>query len=302
MPQSIGGGSSSAGSYTSTPENLQLSSYTNLAPSVAGGLGNVFNLGPNGVQVAGGQLSPFQVAGQSSGASTNPLVAQVTPQQQATLGNIGQLGNNQPLGAAFGAVNNFLNPNFASGLATSPQTQQAVSAALQPIQQQFRTQTVPGLVSGATQAGQRVQGSGGMGSSGFANAAAAAQGNLAATEAQTAGSIVNNAYQTGLNIQAQAPTMAAGLTTTELNNMIQTLNAQALPQLTQQYGISAGTQLYQQNISDLLQSLGLGGQISQPAIAYQSQSQNTSSASPGLMSGIGSGLQDISMASSLLGF
>ena len=297
MSSAFGGASSNSnGSYTSTPINEQLPGYTNLAPGVASGLSTAFNVGPNGISAPGGALSPFTVNGGSSGASTNPLVAPTTGAQNTTLGNIGTAGNNlgSTLAPGFSALNSFLDPNYASNLATSPQTQAAVQAAINPIAQQFQTQTQPGLVSSATSAGQKVQGAGGQGSSAFDQAYATAQGNLQSTEAQTAGNIVNSAYQTGLNIQANAPAQLQNLSSGELSSLVSTLNAQALPQLTQQYGISAGTQLYQQQVSTLLQALGLGGQVSQPAIAYNSTGTNTSTStqSPNivgtLLSGIGS--------------
>lgn len=290
MAQSVLGGSSSqgSGSYTSSPVNEQLAPYTNLAPSVASGLSNAFNLGPNGITAPGGAISPFTVNGQASNSPNNPLVAPVTGAQASTLGTIGQTGTNLPstMAPAFNAVSNFLNPNFASNLATSPQTAAAVNAAITPIQQQFRTQTEPGLVGQSTQAGQRTQGSGGQGSSAFDQAFSAAQGNEQATEAATAGNLVNAAYQTGVNINANAPSMLTGLTSGEVSNLVSTLNAQALPQMTQQYGITQGLSLYQQQLSTLMQALGLGGQVSQPAIAYNTAGSNTSSSSAS--NGIGS--------------
>ena len=291
MPSSIMGGSQGQGSYSSTPQNMQLPAYTGLAPGVAGGLSNIFGtMGPNGLTTPGGQFSPFQAGGAptqgnvyAGQGAVNPLVAPITPQQQATLGNIGQFGNNQPLSTAFSTVNAFLNPNYAASLATSPQTQSAIQAAIQPVRNAFMTQTIPGLEGNATAQGQRVNGAGGQGSTGFDQAAAIAQSGEQATEAATAGQIANAAYQTGLNITANAPAMAGQLTTVELNNMINTLQAEALPQMTEQYGITAGTQLYQNQLQLLLQSLGLGGQISQPALAYQSQGGQKSSSSPGLL-------------------
>lgn len=294
----------------------------------------------------GGFFSPFQVNGQSSASATNPLVAQLTPDQLASLGYISQAGNPgnmggvspnqagaalsgftnpnyaQPLtnnipgvGAAF---SRFLDPNFAANLASSPQTQAAISSATNPIMQAFRTQTVPSLTSAATQAGQRTNGPGQAGSSAFDQAFATAQGNELSAIGQTAGNIANQAYQTGLNIQANAPsqaTNAAGaleqqmvtgqqapvqLSSAELGNMINSLQAEVLPQLTQQYGINAGLQLFNTQIQTILQALGLGGQVSQPQIAYnQAGSSQQSGQSSGHQSGFNFGIG--SVAGSLFG-
>jgi hypothetical protein len=193
----------------------------------------------------------------------------------------GLMGNANPqnngIGTAMSTVKGFENPNFASNLATSPQTQSAISSALQPIQQQFRTSTAPGVTSAATAAGQRTAGSGGQGSSAFDQAFSTAKGNELSTEAATSGNIANSAYQTGLNINANAPAMAGTLSSEQTSNMINTLNAQALPQMTQQYGINAGLQLFNTQMSQLMEALGLGGQISQPAIGYQGQSSGSQS-------------------------
>jgi hypothetical protein len=228
-------------------------------------------------------------------------------------GYAGAAAGGNPVNSTLASI---LDPNFASGLATSPQTQAAIQSALSPVRQQFNTQQVPGLEGSFTQAGQRVGSSSGMGSSAFQNAYANAQGTELSNEANIAGQISNQAYQTGLgmtnsaaqllqgegsnlygqglatsanaaqalqsaqgnlygtgaSIAANAPSQLASLSQTELNNLISGLNAQALPQLTQQYGITAGTQLYQQQVSTILQALGLGVQAAQPVLGYGSES------------------------------
>ncbi len=186
----------------------------------------------------------------------------------------------------------FMNPNFAANLATSPQTTAAIGSAIAPLEQSFRTNTTPGLTAAATQAGQRSGGPGQAGSSAFDQAFANQQGNLMANEGQVAGGIANQAYQAGININANAPAAATALAgqteqqqvaaqqqpvsigTQELNNMIQSLSAQALPQLTQQYGINQGLNLFNTQIQTIMQALGYGTQASQPAIAYNTESSS----------------------------
>lgn len=283
------GGSMSSGSSQSTG-NSQQSSYTlplnlanpsaqALAPQTSQGLSTI-GLGggtgsPQGLQT----MDPTLAEGQSTAGPNNPLVAPVTAAQNQTLGGIGSLVNGLPssLSSAFSSLNNEMQPGYAASLATSPQTKAAISSALQPITNTFQTQTVPGLQGSFTQAGQRVgSASPTGGSSAFDTAFANAQGGEIANEAATAGQIANNAYQTGVNISANAPGQMAALSSSELGSMISGLSAQALPQLTQQYGISAGTQLYTQQMSTILQALGLQVQSEQPSIGYRSTSQGTS--------------------------
>lgn len=278
--QSSGSGSSQGQSLT-LPSNFANPSFVNAAPGTSQALQEIGGggwLGTAGNQIDAGQMmSPYQFNNGASTSSNNPLVAPVTGAQQQTLGEIGSLVTGLPssLSGAFGLLNSEMQPGYAAGLATSPETQAAISSAIQPIRQTFNSQTVPGLQGSFTQAGQRVGQTNGLGSSAFANAFATAQGNELANEASTAGAIANNAYQTGLNVQANAPAQVASLTSSELNDMISGLNAQALPQLTQQYGITAGTQLYQQQMQTILQALGLSVQGEQPSLGYGSESTNS---------------------------
>lgn len=142
-------------------------------------------------------------------------------------------------------------------------------------------QTGLGITNQAAQTAQQ-EGSAlyGQGATIGANAAQALEGAQA------------NLYGAGASIAANAPSQLGALSTTELNNLISGLNAQALPQLTQQYGITAGTQLYQQQVSTILQALGLGVQGSQPVLGYGSEStggsvQSSESNSQGTSQGSG---------------
>ena len=288
--QSTGNGQSTSATL---PLNLQNPAFTASAGNTAYQENNIAN--GEGTQVGLGGLNPLEVQGIASNSAANPLVAPVTAAQGQTLSGIGNLVNGLPqtLAGAFSTISGEMNPNFASNLATSPQTEAAISAAEAPVTNTFNTQTVPGLQGSFTQAGQRVGSAGNNGSSAFDNAFASAQGGELATEAATAGSIANNAYQTGLNIQANAPAQMASLSSSELSQMVSGLNAQALPQLTQQYGISAGTALYQQQMSTILQALGLSTQGEQPSIGYDSNSQSTSTEqSTGSSSGSSFGLSN----------
>ena len=146
----------------------------------------------------------------------------------------------------------------------------------------FNTQTVPSLEGSFAQAGQRVGSATGTGSSAFDAAFGNAQASEIANEGATAGSIANNAYQTGLNIQANAPGQEAALQSSELSDLNNALTAQQLPQATQQYGINQGLSSYQNQMNTILQALGLSVQGEQPSLGYNSTSgSNESSQSTG---------------------
>jgi hypothetical protein len=299
---SVGGGGNSSNQSSqgsgwsagaTNPENLQNSAFVNSAPTTAGLLNGIVQSGgfdAGGVNtITANMANPFTFSngyGSTSGPN-NPLVAPITAPQNQTLGQIGSFAQGLPgsLGGAFTSLQSELDPNFAANLATSAPTLAAINSAISPIRTQFNTQTVPGLDSSFTQAGQRIGSASGIGSSAFDASFGNAQAQEQATEAATAGSIANNAYQTGLNIQANAPAQLGNLTTSELGNLVTSLNAQALPQLTQQYGINAGAQLYQQQMATVLQALGLSVQGEQPAIGYSgwnnSASWNSSKGSSG---------------------
>lgn len=297
MSGSIGGGSSgsSIGSsfFNATPTNLQLPDYTGLAPGVASGVSSVF--GPNAAQGSdlgsAFGLNPLVAGGSATNSPANPLVAGVTQPQNLLLNQVQGAANNPLLNSAASQIGTILNPNYPASLATSPQTTQAIGGAVQPILNAFKQTTLPQLSGQFTASGQRT---GPQGSSAFDNAAVNSQNNVLAQTGAASTGITNAAYQSGLAQQFQAIGQAGALSTTELNNLINSLQASALPQLTQQYGINQGLQLYQQQLQSILTALGLGGQISQPAIAYnqtggsQSQSQNQSSTGlAGLASGFG---------------
>lgn len=247
---------------------------------IAGGLG----LGSNPVQ-AGQTLAGGAYGGATSAAQAGQELAS------------GLAGPGSPtVGAG----------QFASNLATGGAIQQVIQGALAPIETQFNTQTIPGLQGSFAQAGQRGSG---MGSSAFGMAGANAQAQELATEAGTASGIENNAFEaalndyattygqgasgfanlygtgannyanlygTGVNAGLGAPAQISSLTGNEINQLITTLNAQALPQLTQQLGINNALSTYNGSISSILQALGLQVQAEQPAIGYESETASNS--------------------------
>lgn len=269
------------------PVNLQNPAFTGMAGQTASQIAAITNLlgggaGAGGVNAQalsalGFSLDPNGITGFNPAApgttSNNPFVAPVTQPQQDTLANIAkaEAGNfaafNPVLGQASDVLKNEMSPGFAAGLATSPETEAAINAAIQPTRAFFNANTAPGVVGSFAQAGQRQGGSSAFDMA-FGNSLAQEQ----ATEAATAGGIANQAYQTGLNISANAPAQYSSLNSNEINTLIQQLQAQALPQLTKQLGINNALSVFQQSVASIMQSLGLQVQGEQPQIGYASES------------------------------
>lgn len=267
----------------------------------------------------GALFSPYSGAyGNYNNVNSNPLVAGLTRDQGQLTNNAGRIGaagtgpgpavagrsgidnanlnawdayqyaSSNPLAAANANANRMLDPNYASSLATSDQTKAAVSTATQPLINAFNNTARPNQAAAFTAAGQRINQGGqiglAQGSSAYERADNEAVNNLLAQIGATGGAITNNAYQKGLDQNANATNQSAALSGQQISNLgnsaainegiqgaqadtiLKGLQGAALPQLTQQYGINQGLQLYQQQVGQLMQALGLGGQVSQPAI------------------------------------
>ena len=270
-------------------------------------LGTVLNQATGGQDTNGSLVAPVTGAqnqtlsnlGAAEGGNFNfnpgigAIIQQLQGEATNPIGFAQNTANGMPVDPSF---SRFLDPNYAAGLATSPQTQSAIEAALGPTRQFFNAQTVPGLVGQSAAAGQRAPASSAFGAA-FGNSLA--QEN--ASEQATAGGIANSVYQlglgqeasaagqvqgersglygSGLNIAANAPGQISSLTSQEVSQLLSTLQAQALPQLTQQLGINNGMSQYQSAISSVMQALGLQVQSEAPNIGYESGSQSLSESS-----------------------
>lgn len=284
---------------------MQLPQYTGLAGGVATGLEGLYGSAGFGNPGNAFGLNPFMAGGQSTSGGQNPLVAGLTPEQmqmvQKAFG-LGMGGSNMEAGAQAG-ITSMLDPTYAGQLAQGPETQKAITAATNPLVSAFNQTTLPGLAGQFTASGQRVNAASrndpnnamgvqgyGKGSSAFGKASAMAQGNLLDQVGKVAGGISNQAYQTGLAQQSQAINQSMAMSQTQVKNLVDSLQAVALPQMIQQYGIDKGVQLFQDQLKTVLSALGLGGNISQPAIGYEQESSATESstgASPGILQSLG---------------
>lgn len=297
---SIFGGSQSNSSFNTNPLNLQNPAYIGLAPSVAQSLQGIFGGGPafTGIGSAFGP-NVSQPSG-SINASNNPLVAGLTPQQTNLVNQVGTQAMATPQqGQANTALSRFLDPSFLN-VSQNPNVQGAVQAAVNPIQFSFANQAIPSMISQFTQAGQATPSSGNFmpggnpagttttpDSSAFQKAAGMAQTGEAQAEATAASNIELPAYEQAVQEQQAAVGQAAAIPAQLISSTVQALQASALPEMIQQYGINQALQLFQQRIQTMMTALGLGGQVSQPALAASSSGGATGSSTPDLLSGIG---------------
>jgi uncharacterized membrane protein len=185
----------------------------------------------------------------------------------------------------------------------NPFLSSAITAAQTPTMQNLQETLGQGLPSQFAAAGQHVQPGA---SSAFDRAgdiavrgATQEMGNIASTmsnqfygqqQAQQAASDMQNNAQTGQamqtelsnefaggqnaqNRQLQAAQVAPTATSTQVSNMVQNLQAQALPRLIQQYGIENGMSQFNNQVNSLLSTLGIAGGVTKPTVGQSSSSQ-----------------------------
>lgn len=285
------GGSNGSSQSTSSPTNMQNPAFTAIAPQTAAGITSL----QGGGSPFMGINSAFSPNVGTGGINTNfdinnnPFVAPLTAGQSGLVNQVtGQGQPNAGTNAANSWLSQVLNPAYPASIATSPITQQAVSAAINPMVSAFQNTTIPGLQGQFTAAGQSLnpnataanpQG----GSSAFNKAYGVAQTGLDQSMASAASNIENAAYQTGLGQQTAAAESAPSIQGQEINNTLNSLTGASLPQLVQQQGINTALQTWQSRIQTMLTALGLGGQVAQPAIANNQQASGQSSSSKGLI-------------------
>lgn len=229
-----------------------------------------------------GSLSQLlQQWGVSGPQYTGQTVAPLTGNQNSLL-NSSTL--TQPGAASNQYIGSVLNGSYMPGQPNqNPFTNAAIQGANTATNEGLATtlgNTLPGRF---TANGQFIQPNttGNGGSSAFDTAAALATQSAANADASNAASIENNAY----NVGVQQQTAAAGLDQTAVNTSVQALQAQALPQLVQQYGLDQGVQLFQTGITNLLSLLQTIGAVQSPVLGTDAQSTGTaqSTASKGVI-------------------
>ena len=282
------GGSMSGSQATNTPVSMTPPAYAALQSPIAGQLLSLFGGGPvyGGVNSAG---LPMSSAPQAT--TPNTFSAAMSPQESTLLstimGNGGQV--NPALTSAQNFVTNATSPGFLSP-ATNPALAAAISGAVNPMVSAFQNVTMPNLASQFVANGQVLNGpaqvgnnpASGQGSSAFDKAAAIAGTGLTQGIGQVTGQLESQAMAE----QPQAAAQAPGVSSAELNNLMSTLQAEALPRLIQQYGMDQGLQQFNNRVNVMLQALGVGANISGPDVAQQAQSSSQSTSSKGAMADI----------------
>lgn len=253
--QDLFGGSSNTTQSTSTSTPSNLNPFT----TSLGGSVNAL-----GTSLAGGLP---QYAG--------PTQPAMTDNENSLLGNL-MTQNGQGGGAA--GTNDYLsgviNGNYLPGQpGGNPFLQQAITAAQRTTMQnlsQTLSRSLPGYFAANGQTvGPNNNGQGG--SSAFDTAAA-----LQSTGAANAmGDIASNMESTAYGQERTNQQQAAQLSQQQVSNTINTLQAETLPTMIQQLGISNGMQLFQTNVSGLLQLLQTLGGITSPTIG-NTQTSNSS--------------------------
>lgn len=278
MGSLLGGGSSNS---QSSSINLNPAAFNNLAPSTASGISGLSTFGGIPTWTSPSQATPFMPLVSPSAtnlmnATTNMANPNTTTQQgQNYLSNLLTGGQLSP------ASNPFLNA--------------AIQGAVNPLVQAFNTTTMPGLQAQFAQAGQSGgPGVGGAGPQGaksgstqYDKAAAIAQTGLDQSIAQTTSAMENQNYQNTQNLMTQAAENAPAVQSQMLNNIVTGMQANLLPTMIQQYGITTGTQMFTNQVQALLSALGLGVQAAKPVAGQESTS--SSSFQPSLLGSLAQG-------------
>lgn len=255
--QDIFGGSTSTS--TSTPQNMN--PFTSSLGGAVNTLGN--NLAGGLPQYTG------QLAAPMSGNEGDTLATLM--QQQGQGGGV--QGTNDYLA-------NVLKGNMMPGSpGGNPFLQNAITAAQRTTTDNLSNTLSRSLPGYFTANGQMISpnNNGQGGSSAFDYAASNATKGAANAMGDIASNISNNAYNTGVQ-QMQG---AAQLSQAEVSNTINNLQAQALPRMIQQLGITNGLQLYQTNLTGVLTLLNTLGGIAKPVVGQQGESSGTST--PGIL-------------------
>ena len=131
--------------------------------------------------------------------------------------------------------------------------------------EELLTRVLPGRF---TQAGQFVQPEG---TSAFDRAAAIATRGVAQSNADIAGQLAFQGFESERGRQQEAAIALPQVTEAEVNTLISNLQAQALPRLIEQFGLEAGTEAFNQQINALLQVLAITSGTTQAVIGTKSK-------------------------------
>lgn len=205
-----------------------------------------------------------------------PFAAALGSQEQQILDMLGAGPSTLPIAqqaltqAASGA---FLDP------ASNPFLQASIEMAQRPIMELFGDQTQANRAQ-FTMAGQRIQ-------PGASSPFEMAQARLSGDVASALGDVSTRLLSENLGRERQLQQQAAlSLPAQEMEVMMNTLQAQALPRLIEQMGIDRGLQEFQRLQQQILQALQIGGGLSVPSPV----SIPGTSATPGFLHAVAGGI------------
>ncbi len=136
--------------------------------------------------------------------------------------------------------------------------------------EELLTRVLPGRF---TQAGQFTQPEG---TSAFDRAAAIATRGVAQSNADIAGQLAFQGFESERGRQQEAAIALPQVSEAEVNTLISNLQAQALPRLIEQFGLEAGTQAFNEQINVLLQVLAITSGTTQAVIGTASKGKSSS--------------------------
>lgn len=238
------------------------SQFTALRAPVASGITDIINTGGGpafeGPMVAGLSDQERSMIDRIFSASESPVSAAANPMLQRTL------------------EGEFLSPE------SNPFLQAMIDAAVKQTTTAFNENVMPRLRGDFTKAGQRVQE---QGSSPFDMAAARASSGLADAVANIATTMGFQNFENERQRQMQAASQAPVIEAQQLDNMVKTAQAVALPRLVEQFGIDRGMEEFQRRIQTLLNALQIGGQVSQPSTVTMPGTEGTMGIVPTMVAG-----------------
>ena len=236
-------------------------------------------LGPVGPTTATGPQ--FEATGDVSdilrGVPTapGPLVADIAPGEQAVLDQLLARASGEPTGVAQNLLAETIGGAFLPGAegGGNPFLESAIEAAqrtsLRGLEETL-SRTLPGRF---TQGGQFIQP---QGSSAFDRAAAVATEGVGAEISDIASELSFAGFEAERGRQQAAASELPQVSATEVNTLIQNLQAQALPRLIEQLGLDKGTEAFNKQMNDLLQVLALTTNATQPVIAQEGSGKSSS--------------------------
>lgn len=243
-----------------------------------------------------------------------PYSAPITGQEKALTGKIAGTPTSAPTAVRFldqtlngtGQVNPLANNPYANsknpfGSTSNPFLEAMIKSAQRPTMQGLEETLSRALPGRFTQAGHFSQP---QGSSAFDRAAAIATRGAADASADIATNLTGAAFESERGRSAefinaernrrlqqdvasagveteqtaqglQAAELRQGITSAEISNMTQKLQAVALPRLIDQYGLDKGLELFQSQMDAMLAALGVAAGVTRPVIASSGESKSS---------------------------